>query len=181
MSQRLGIAAAVLGDPTVVLFDEPINGLDPEGIQWIRGLLRRFAAEGRTVFISSHLMSEMQLTADHLIVVGRGRVIADAGIAELIAASSGSYLSVRSPQSEQLAGLLRAQQAEVTVGDSGALQVRGTTPEVVGDMAAAHRLTLYELAVHDASLEAAFFELTDNDSEYRASTMGPADVKQATR
>ncbi len=168
MSQRLGIAAALLGDPPILLFDEPINGLDPEGIQWIRGLLRRLAAEGRTVFISSHLMSEMAVTADHLVVVGRGRLIADAGVGELLAASQSGFLSVRSPGGARLIELLRGAGGLVTVEADGALQVRGLSAEVAGELAAEHGITLHELATHAASLETAFFELTGAQSQFQA-------------
>ena len=165
--RRLGIAAALLGDPTVLLFDEPINGLDPEGIQWIRGLLRGLADEGRTVFLSSHLMSEMALTADHLIVIGRGRLIADAPISELVHASDSSYLSVRSPHQTRFAGVLERAGARVAATETG-LQVRAMRAEAVGDLAAQHHVTLHELAAHTASLETAFFELTAAASDYHA-------------
>ncbi len=173
MKQRLGIAAALLDDPAVLLFDEPINGLDPEGIQWIRGLLRELADEGRTVFLSSHLMSEMALTADHLIVIGRGRLIADAPIADLVDASDSSYLSVRSPQRARFAAVLEQAGARVATTEAG-LQVRAMTAEAVGDLAAEHRVTLHELAAHTASLETAFFELTAGAGDYHAGPGLPA-------
>ena len=139
MRQRLGIAAALLGDPRILLLDEPVNGLDPEGVLWIRTLMRSLAAEGRTVLVSSHLMSEMALTADHLIVIGRGRLIADTGMAEFLDQSVPGDVLVRSPQNGALADLLRAQGAAVTGEPGGALSVTGLTPETVSQLAAALR------------------------------------------
>jgi len=171
MGQRLGLAAALLGDPPVLLCDEPVNGLDPEGIVWIRTLLRSLAAEGRTVFVSSHLMSEMALTADHLIVVGKGRLIADASTAEVIAGSSLNSVLVRSPQIAQLYGLLSAQGASVTEEADGALRVTGAEPAEIGDIAAAASIALHELSPQQASLEAAFMELTHDSVAYRGETV----------
>jgi ABC-2 type transport system ATP-binding protein len=167
MSQRLGIAAALLGDPKVLMFDEPVNGLDPEGIQWIRNLMRRLASEGRTVFVSSHLMSEMSQTADHLIVIGRGRLIADLSVAEFIRKSSANHVKVRSPQGDRLAEILRGR--GVTTGvDDGYLLVRDLDTAAVGDLAAENRITIHELFEEKATLEAAFMELTRDSVEYQA-------------
>jgi ABC-2 type transport system ATP-binding protein len=167
MSQRLGIAATLLGDPDVLMFDEPVNGLDPEGIVWIRTFMRAMAAEGRTVFVSSHLMSEMALTADHLIVIGRGRLLADLPTREFIDASSGNSVRVRSPQIERLAELLRGRQVRTSDVD-GYLQVEGVTPAEVGELAAANGVTVHELFTQRASLEAAFMEMTGDSVEYHA-------------
>ena len=167
MSQRLGIAATMLGDPEVLMFDEPVNGLDPEGIVWIRTFMRAMAAEGRTVFVSSHLMSEMALTADHLVVIGRGRLLADVATKDFIDASSGNSVRVRSPQRDQLSGLLQARGLAPAEVD-GYLQVQGVTTAEVGDLAAANGLTLHELFVQKASLEAAFMEMTSGSVEYHA-------------
>jgi len=167
MSQRLGIAATLLGDPDVLMFDEPVNGLDPEGIVWIRTFMRAMAAEGRTVFVSSHLMSEMALTADHLIVIGRGRLLADLPTREFIDASSGNSVRVRSPQIERLADLLRGRQVRTSEVD-GYLQVEGVTPAEVGELAAANGVTVHELFTQRASLEAAFMEMTGDSVEYHA-------------
>ena len=167
MRQRLGIAAALLGDPGVLLFDEPVNGLDPEGIAWIRGLLKSLAAEGRTVFVSSHLMNEMALTADHLIVIGRGRLIADAPIAEFEQNSRADVL-VRSPAGGQLAGLLAQRGAAVTAETDGGLAVTGLDVSAIGDLAASHHITVHELTPRHASLEEAFMDLTRDSAEYHA-------------
>ena len=168
MSQRLGLAAALLGDPQVVLCDEPVNGLDPEGILWIRTLLRSLAAEGRTVFVSSHLMSEMALTADHVIVVGQGQVIADTSTADLIAGSSLNSVLVRSPRREQLVGLLSAQGAQIQPdSDPSAIRITGMGAAEIGDLAAAHGIALHELAPQQASLEEAFMELTHDSVDFR--------------
>jgi ABC-2 type transport system ATP-binding protein len=168
MGQRLGIATALLGDPKVLLLDEPVNGLDPEGILWVRNLLRHFAGQGKTVLVSSHLMSEMALTAEHLIVIGRGRLIADASTNEVMALGSGAHVRVRSPQADALAGLITTEGGTVTRGDHGALEVTGVTPERVGELAAAHQVVLHELTTETASLEEAFMELTEDSVEYRA-------------
>jgi len=166
MGQRLGIATALLGDPQVLLFDEPVNGLDPEGILWIRTMLRRLAHEGRTVFVSSHLMSEMALTADHLVVIGRGRLIADSSTADLIARSSQGYVHVRTPDAEGLALLLLAAGA-VVEGDGDTLRVSGFDAAAVGELAAQHRVVLHELSPRSASLEEAFMELTKDSVDFR--------------
>jgi ABC-2 type transport system ATP-binding protein len=167
MSQRLGIAAALLGDPQVLMFDEPVNGLDPEGILWIRGLMRSLAAEGRVVFVSSHLMSEMENTADHLIVVGRGRLIADCGMAEFIDRSSGQAVIVRTPSQDVLARAVTAAGGSVT-RESELLRVRGLSEDQVGDIALANRVPVYHLAAAKVSLEQAFIELTADSVDYRA-------------
>jgi ABC-2 type transport system ATP-binding protein len=168
MSQRLGIAAALLGDPAVVIFDEPVNGLDPDGILWIRTLMRSLADEGRTVFVSSHLLSEMAVTADHLIVIGRGRLIAASSVDEFVARSSQNFVRVRSPQAADLARLLSARGAAVTVEADGGLDVKDMASPAIGDVAADNRITLHELAPHEASLEEAYMELTAGSLDYQA-------------
>src|SRR5271170_1071789 len=167
MSQRLGIAAALLGDPQVLMFDEPVNGLDPEGILWIRNLMRSLAAEGRVVFVSSHLMSEMENTADHLIVVGRGRLIADCGMAEFIDRSPGQAVMVRTPSQDLLARAVADAGGSVT-RESDQLRVRGLSEDQVGDIALANRVPVYHLAAAKVSLEQAFMELTADSVDYRA-------------
>jgi ABC-2 type transport system ATP-binding protein len=164
MAQRLGIAAALLGDPHVLMFDEPVNGLDPEGIRWIRGLLRSLAAEGRTVFVSSHLMSEMALTADHLVVVGRGKLIADATVEELIGRAGHNRVRVSGPEVQRLRALLP--EARATAAGNNALVFTGTTAQAVGEAAAASRLVLHELVPLQPTLEEAFMELTDDSVEF---------------
>ena len=169
MRQRLGIAAALLGDPQILMFDEPVNGLDPEGILWIRNLMRSLAAEGRTVLVSSHLMSEMEYTADHLLVIGRGRLIADCGMSEFIARSSGQAVLVRTPQPDLLARAVAATGAAVAdAGGDGNLEVRGLTEDQVSDLAFAQGIRLYYLAATRVSLEHAFMELTADSVEYHA-------------
>jgi ABC-2 type transport system ATP-binding protein len=170
MTQRLGMAAALLGDPGVLLLDEPVNGLDPEGVVWIRTLLRGLAAEGRTVFVSSHLMSEMAMTADHVIVIGRGRLIADTSVQELIRRGSGGQVRVRSPNADRLAGLLRADGAAVEMGADGAMVVRGADAAAVGELAARHGIALHELVAQEASLEAVFMDLTRDAVDYQQTT-----------
>jgi ABC-2 type transport system ATP-binding protein len=174
MSQRLGIAATMLGDPHVLMFDEPVNGLDPEGILWIRNLMKALAAEGRTVFVSSHLMSEMEYTADHLIVIGRGKLIADCSMSEFIARSSGASVRVRTPSSADLIEAITAKGATavMSTADEGAIEVRGMTAEDVGDIAYEQGLRLHELAMVRASLEEAFMELTASSVEYHAAVPG---------
>jgi ABC-2 type transport system ATP-binding protein len=166
MAQRLGIAAALLGDPEVLLLDEPVNGLDPEGIRWVRGLLRELAGEGRTVLVSSHLMSEMEDTADHLVVLGRGRLLADVSMADLLGAHAA--VRVRSPEAPLLSVALREAGAEVSLELDGALRVEGMDAEQVGDVAFAARARVHELTRVVASLEAAYLALTGGDVEYRA-------------
>ena len=165
MGQRLGIASALLGDPHTLLLDEPVNGLDPEGIHWIRNLLRGLAAEGRTVFVSSHLMSEMSLTADHLIVIGRGRLIADLSVDEFVRRASKKLVRVRTPQAAQLGALLERPDVTVTK-DGAALEVSGLTAQQIGEAAAEHGVVLHELTPQQASLEEAFMELTRDDVEF---------------
>ncbi len=167
MSQRLGIAAALLGDPPVLLFDEPVTGLDPDGVVWIRDLLKSLAAEGRTVFLSSHLMSEMSMTADRLIIIGRGRLIAQASIEDFLSGGAGSYVRVRSPQGGALATLLRAQGAMADGQPDGTLRITGATPGAVGELARANDITLAELSAHQASLEDRYMELTKDSADYR--------------
>ncbi len=178
MGQRLGVAAALLGDPATVVLDEPANGLDPEGIRWIRNLLKGLAAEGRTVFLSSHLMSEMEQTADHLIVIGRGRLIADTDVASFVAeASSGAPVRVRSPQLPQLAGALTSAGAtRADRLDGGGLQVYGMTAEQIGELAAAQQIVLHELTPVQVSLEDAFMSITKESVEYQHSATDPTDI-----
>jgi ABC-2 type transport system ATP-binding protein len=165
MGQRLGIAAALLGDPGVLLFDEPVNGLDPDGIRWVRNLLKQLAAEGRTVFVSSHLMSEMALTADEVVIIGKGRLIAQVLVTELLAQSSQRYVRVRSPELEKLRAALHEQGAQTALEDR-ALTVRGMDEVAVGDLAASLPVTLHELSPQSPSLEEAFMELTEESIEY---------------
>ncbi|MHB8458187.1 MAG: AAA family ATPase, partial [Acidimicrobiales bacterium] len=181
MGQRLGIAGALLGDPGVLLFDEPVNGLDPEGILWVRLLLQRLAAEGRTVFVSSHLMNEMAVTADHVVVVGKGRLIAEAPISEFIAQSPGRYIRVRSPRISELAAVLEDAGARTVAGAGEALEVTGLPAATIGDLAAARGIPLHELSPQAASLEQAFMELTTESVEFRGSdswASGHDDVSQ---
>ncbi|MEH0971333.1 ABC transporter ATP-binding protein [Micromonospora sp. CPCC 205546] len=168
MRQRLGIAAALLGDPPVLLFDEPFNGLDPEGVRWVRDLFRRLAAEGRTVFVSSHLMSEMQNCVDRLVVVGRGRLIAEQSLAEFAAGSTRAAVTVRTPDRATLSAVLTAEGAHVRPDDAGALVVTGLTAARIGDFALAHGVGLHELTTRTASLEEAFMALTADSVEYLA-------------
>jgi ABC-2 type transport system ATP-binding protein len=168
MGQRLGIATALLGDPQTIMLDEPVNGLDPEGIHWIRNLLKKLAAEGRTVFVSSHLMSEMALTAEHLIVIGRGKLIADTSVADFVAGASKKLVHVRTPQPGALREILAGLGATVIDAKAGALDVTGLTPEQIGDAAAAQSIPLHELRPHQASLEEAFMDLTRGEIEYAA-------------
>jgi ABC-2 type transport system ATP-binding protein len=170
MGQRLGIAAALLGDPATLLLDEPVNGLDPDGILWVRGLLKGLADEGRTVFLSSHLMSEMEMTADHLVVVGRGRLLRDLPVKEFIAAAGGGSVRVRSPQPSELREVLRGPDITVAAAAPGELSVRGLTSEEIGTRAAAAGLTLFELTPIRSSLEAAYMEITRDSGEFRAAT-----------
>ncbi|TVT24318.1 ATP-binding cassette domain-containing protein [Amycolatopsis acidiphila] len=166
MGQRLGIAAALLGDPATLVLDEPVNGLDPQGILWIRNLLRGLAEEGRTVFVSSHLMSEMALTAEHLIVVGRGRLIADTSVAEFIESASRNTVRVRSPQATRLRSLLAGPDVSITTQEDCLLEVSGMSATDIGLVALREQLPLEELTPIRASLEEAFMELTDDAVEY---------------
>jgi ABC-2 type transport system ATP-binding protein len=167
MGQRLGIAAALLGDPTTVMMDEPVNGLDPEGIHWIRNLLKGLAAEGRTVFVSSHLMSEMALTADHLIVIGRGRLIADTSVDEFVRQASALVVHVRSPHATELGAVLAGPDVRISSDEPGLLVVEGLTPAAIGDAAASRGIVLHELSPQTASLEQAFMNLTQDDVEFK--------------
>jgi ABC-2 type transport system ATP-binding protein len=166
MGQRLGIAAALLGDPEVLLFDEPVNGLDPDGIRWVRTLLKGLASEGRTVFVSSHLMSEMALTADEVIIVGRGRLITQLPTSELLAQSSQRFVRVRSPGIAQLRAVLEREGAVTTTEDDGSLSVRGLDEVAIGELAATIPVVLHELAPQSASLEEAYMELTEDSVEF---------------
>ncbi|KMO79359.1 export ABC transporter ATP-binding protein [Mycolicibacterium chubuense] len=167
MSQRLGIAAALIGDPAVLLFDEPVNGLDPEGIHWVRSLMRTLAGEGRTVFVSSHLLSEMADTADRLVVIGRGKLIASTTVGEFVGRSSGGGVVVRSPQAAALREALTAAGMTVT-GDGDALLVAHTSTEAVGELAARHAIVVHELRLEQASLEQAYLSSTAADVTYRS-------------
>ena len=168
MGQRLGIASALLGDPRVVVLDEPVNGLDPEGVLWVRNLLKGLAAEGHTVFVSSHLMSEMALTAARLVVIGRGRLIADTTVEEFVARAGASAVTVRTPQAARLRELLLGPDITVTSDQPGVLRVRGLTAEQIGAAACQARLPVFELSTQQASLEAAFMQLTDDSVDFRA-------------
>jgi ABC-2 type transport system ATP-binding protein len=172
MGQRLGIAAALLGDPAILMFDEPVNGLDPEGIMWIRTLMKQLASEGRTVFVSSHLMSEMENTADHLIVIGRGRLIADSSVAEFIERNSVQAVRVRTPQADALVAAIRRAGGRVAAAGE-AIVIHGLAADKVGDLAYENGIRLHELALAQASLEEAFMELTAASVEFRAGG-GPA-------
>jgi ABC-2 type transport system ATP-binding protein len=171
MRQRLGIAAALLGDPRTVILDEPINGLDPDGVIWVRQLLKQLAGEGRTVFLSSHLMSEMALTADHLVVIGRGRLIADAPLSEILAATSDSRVTVRTPDAPALTAALLARGVTVTATAADQLDVSGLDAPDIADIAASLGARLYELTAHATSLEDAYLSLTESSVQYRATTL----------
>jgi ABC-2 type transport system ATP-binding protein len=173
MHQRLGIASALLGDPPVLLFDEPVNGLDPEGIQWVRTLMRRFAGEGRTVFVSSHLMSEMEQTADHVLLIGRGKLVADMPMVEFTRRSSHSHVKIVSLRAHDLIPLLEAKGAVVSNGTPNELTVTGLDAPAIGAIAFEQGIPLNELSTQRASLEAAFMELTHDSVEFRAER-GPA-------
>ncbi len=173
MKQRLGIAAALLGDPPILMFDEPVNGLDPEGIHWIRLLFKTLAAEGRTVFVSSHLMSEMALTADHLIIIGRGQLIADTPIDQFVRSSSRNDVVVRSPRCSDLAALLAGHGAAVELEGDGALAVTGLDAPAIADLAAGHGIAVHELTPRHASLEEAYLDITSDSVEYHAGQPGP--------
>jgi len=168
MKQRLGIAAALLGDPAVLIFDEPVNGLDPEGIRWARGLFRGLAAEGRTVLVSSHLMSEMEHSADHLIVIGRGQLIADCPVSEFVQRGSHPRVAVRTPSPLALCSALATAGGSATTGPEGLLEVSGLTAAQVGELALAQGIVLHELAPRRGSLEEAFMELTADSIDYLA-------------
>ncbi|MGI5222617.1 ABC transporter ATP-binding protein [Nocardia sp. CA-290969] len=180
MSQRLGLAGALLGDPKVLLFDEPVNGLDPEGILWIRRFMQRLAGEGRTVLVSSHLLSEMSQTADHLVVIGRGRLISDSTTSEFIERASESSVRVRSPQLDELRSLLTSHGMTVKENDGNAdgaaLIVNGVTSDAVGTLAGEHHIVLHELAPQRGSLEEAFMRMTGGDVQYHGEIGSPADA-----
>ncbi|MFD0406190.1 ATP-binding cassette domain-containing protein [Kitasatospora sp. NPDC127116] len=168
MRQRLGIAGALLGDPPVLLFDEPLNGLDPEGVLWVRGLFRRLADEGRTVFVSSHMMAEMEHTADHLVVIGRGRLLADESLTGFAARAGRAAVTVRSAEPDRLAAVLTAAGAAVRPGPDGTLAVSGLDATRIGELALEQRLLLHALTTRGASLEEAFMDLTADSVEYLA-------------
>ncbi len=172
MGQRLGIAAALLGDPKVLMFDEPVNGLDPEGILWIRNLMKMLAAEGRTVFVSSHLMSEMENTAEHLIVIGRGRLVADCTVQEFIDANSELTIRVRTPESQRLAALVTAKGGTAAPDGADALRITKLGMTEIGDLAFDNQIRVHELSPIQASLEQAFMELTKDSVEYHAAVPG---------
>jgi ABC-2 type transport system ATP-binding protein len=174
MRQRLGIAAAMLGDPPAVMFDEPFNGMDPEGIIWMRGFLRSLAAQGRAVLVSSHLMGELQDTADHLVIVGRGKVIADASTADLLAAASGDRVTLRTAATAQAAAVLEGAGAAVTVAGPDTLSLSGLAAEKVVMVLSENAVPFSEVAAHRASLEEAYLELTRDAAEYRAQPVTPA-------
>jgi ABC-2 type transport system ATP-binding protein len=174
MNQRLGIAAALLGDPETVMFDEPINGLDPDGIVWIRNLMKSLASEGRTVFLSSHLMSEMALTADHLLVIARGRIIADASTDEFVNGHAAPSVRARAVEQDDLVVALGQRGAVVQRGPDGSLVVTGLDCAAVGGAASAHGITLLELAPQVGSLEEAFFDLTRDETDYHAGALAGA-------
>ncbi|WP_326596488.1 ABC transporter ATP-binding protein [Streptomyces sp. NBC_01803] len=168
MGQRLGMASALLGDPRVLMFDEPVNGLDPEGIHWIRNLMRRLAGEGRTVFVSSHLMSEMALTADHLVVIGRGRLLADTSMARFIEGHARTFVRVRTPEPERMLDALAGAGLPGERRADGTIEVEGSRAARIGELAAAHGLVLHELSPCQASLEEAFMRLTRESVEFQA-------------
>jgi ABC-2 type transport system ATP-binding protein len=181
MAQRLGIAAALLGNPEILMFDEPVNGLDVDGILWIRTLIRSLAAEGRTVLVSSHLMSEMALTADHLLIIGRGRLLADTPLTDLIARHSADRVDVRAADAPRLAGDLRAEGAEVAVEPDGTLQVTGLGSVRIGEVAAVRGHVLHQLRDVHASLEEAYYRLTEDSVTYRAPEPGTTALPAGAR
>ncbi|MEO6116485.1 MAG: ABC transporter ATP-binding protein [Pseudolysinimonas sp.] len=168
MGQRLGIAAALLGDPSILILDEPVNGLDPEGVIWVRELTRHLASQGRTIFLSSHLMTEMAQTADHIIVLGRGRVIADAPVATIEAMATGTAVHVRTPDATRFAPLLTNAGATVTHPEPELLEVTGLAAPQIGELAAHERVVLHELSPVGGSLEDAYLALTQDEVEYHA-------------
>ncbi|RNM17491.1 ATP-binding cassette domain-containing protein [Nocardioides pocheonensis] len=174
MGQRLGLAAALLGDPHTLILDEPANGLDPQGIQWMRVFLKSLAAEGRSIFVSSHLLSEMALMADHLVVIGRGRLIATGPVAEFVNSAQASAVVVRTPDASALAAALQSRGAQVEPGDDGTLVVRGLTVDAVGDLAFDEGVRLHELSTRVATLEEAFLERTAGSEEFQATGGGAA-------
>ncbi len=181
MGQRLGIAAALLGDPHTLILDEPVNGLDPEGVAWVRGLAKHLASEGRTVFLSSHLMSEVALTADDLLVIGRGKIVAQGPVDDVVARATSTTVRVRSPHATELAAALSGPRATVEAIEPGLLEVRGPSAEEIGELAAASRFVLHELTPVSGSLEQAYLSLTADAVEYHSATEGgtPADAGAA--
>ncbi len=175
MGQRLGIASALLADPDVLLLDEPVNGLDPDGVRWIRNLLRGFADEGRTVFLSSHLMSEMALTADHVIVIGRGRLLRDQPMADFIASAAATLVRVRSPEAGRLADILRPHATSIHVVADGTLEVEGIVSDDIGIAAASAQIILFELATQAGSLEEAYMVLTEEAVDFHTHTLSDRD------
>jgi ABC-2 type transport system ATP-binding protein len=171
MGQRLGIAGALLGNPQTLILDEPVNGLDPEGVLWVRELTRYLAKEGRTVFLSSHLMSEMAQTADHVIVLGKGRILADAPIVDILSAAAGKHVKVRSPQAQLLADQLAGPEVVVTHSSDGSLEISGLVAAQIGDAAARAGIVLHELTPVEASLEDAYLELTQDTVEYHSEAL----------
>ena len=178
MGQRLGLASALLGDPQTLILDEPVNGLDPEGVLWVRNLVRYLAGQGRTIFLSSHLMSEMALTADHIIVVGRGKILADAPVGDIVARAAGTTVRVRTPQAGALEQLFRGAGVVVTSTESGVLEITGTTAPAIGEAAAVAGIVLHELTPLHGSLEDAYMQLTAGEVEYHSTAIpgagGPA-------
>ncbi len=181
MGQRLGLAVALLGDPATLILDEPVNGLDPEGVAWVRQFVRHLAGEGRTVFLSSHLMSEMAQTADHIIVLGRGRIVADAPVNEILANASGGSVKVRTPQIAQLGPLLESEGASATATAPDLLSVTGIVAQRVGEIAASAGVVLYELTPLTGSLEDAYMELTRDSIEYATADYDTPTTAEATR
>jgi ABC-2 type transport system ATP-binding protein len=181
MKQRLGIATALLGDPPVLMFDEPVNGLDPEGVLWLRQMLRSLAAEGRTVFVSSHLMSEMALAADHLVIIGRGRLLADTPTTRFTETSTRGDVLVRSPRADDLAGLLTGGGAAVTTTGDGELTVTGMDAPAIGDLAASRGIAVHQLVSRQASLEQAYMDLTGGSEQYRAGGPGGGEAALAAQ
>ncbi|MHB1599493.1 MAG: ABC transporter ATP-binding protein [Acidimicrobiales bacterium] len=180
MGQRLGIAAALLGDPEVLLFDEPVNGPDPDGIRWVRNLLKGLAREGRTVFVSSHLMSEMALTADEVVIIGRGRLIAQVPVEQLVNQSSQRFVRVRSPEIDKLRGALETNGATAVIEEDGSLSVRGAGEVAIGELAARIPVVLHELSPQSASLEGAFMELTEESVECHGAVTANATASTGT-
>ncbi len=182
MGQRLGIAAAMLGDPEVLLFDEPVNGLDPDGIRWVRTFLKSLAKEGRTVFVSSHLMSEMALTADEVVIIGKGRLILQTSIDDLLAQSSRRFVRVSSPDIATLSRALETEGAVTSVEEDGSLSVRGMESHEIGELAAHLSVVLHELTPQSESLEEAFMDLTESSIEYHGASANPSiEVKENER
>ncbi|MEV4620833.1 ATP-binding cassette domain-containing protein [Asanoa sp. NPDC049573] len=179
MAQRLGIAAALLGDPPVLIFDEPVNGLDPEGVAWIRGMLKSLAAQGRTVFLSSHLMSEMAVTADRLVVIGRGRLITQTSVADFLAAGRDNNIRVRCTENDSLAAMLVERGATVRREPDGALRVTDVTADEIGEVARVRGLGLLELSLQQMSLEQRYMELTRDTTDYHATDPAPAPTPAA--